>query len=123
MRNHPSTERLRQTLQTDVFVWHGYTEVWLDGRWAKATPAFNIELCERFGLLPLAWDGQADSLYHPFDRAGQRHMEYLREHGSFDEVPLAAIVEAFAATYLGWRDAGAVLAQADFGVDAAGEAR
>jgi len=31
VRNHLSTERLRQTMQTDVFVWHGCTERWLDG--------------------------------------------------------------------------------------------
>jgi transglutaminase-like putative cysteine protease len=105
VRNHLSTERMRRLLQTDVFLWHGYTELWLDGRWVKATPAFNIELCERFGLLPLDFDGRQDSLYHPFDRQGQRHMEYLHERGSFDEVPLARITADFAATYPSWSSA------------------
>jgi hypothetical protein len=99
VRNHLSTARMRDLLQTDLFLWHGYTELWLDGGWVKATPAFNIELCERFGLLPLEFDGHADSLYHPFDRAGRRHMEYVRERGSFDEVPLALIAADFAAAY------------------------
>jgi transglutaminase-like putative cysteine protease len=62
VRNHLSTERMRQTMKTDLFVWHGYTELWLDGAWVKATPAFNIELCDRFGLLPLEFDGRVDSL-------------------------------------------------------------
>jgi len=53
VRNHLSTERMRQTMQTDVFHWHGFTELWLDGAWRKATPAFNTELCNRFGPLPL----------------------------------------------------------------------
>ena len=75
VRNHLSTERLRRALQTDIFYWHGYAEMRLGGRWIKATPAFNLELAERFGLLPLAWDGREDSIYHPFDRAGHRHME------------------------------------------------
>ena len=99
VRNHLSTARMRELLQTDVFLWHGYTELWLDGAWVKATPAFNIELCERFGLLPLEFDGRADSLYHPFDRAGRQHMEYVNERGSFDEVPLARIAADFAAAY------------------------
>jgi len=99
VRNHLSTARLRQTLKTDLFVWHGFTELWLEGTWVKATPAFNIELCERFGLLPLDWDGRSDSLYHPFDREGRRHMEYVNERGSFDDMPLARIVEDFASTY------------------------
>lgn len=125
VRNHLSTERMRQTMQTDLFVWHGYTEVWLEDRWVKATPAFNLALCERFGLLPLDWDGRSDSLYHPFDTAGQRHMEYVAQRGSFDEVPLAAIVETFRHTYPGWgapggQPAGA-LAAADFQADVARE--
>jgi transglutaminase-like putative cysteine protease len=122
VRNHLSTERMRRTMQTDLFVWHGYAEVWLPAEgggaaWRKATPAFNIELCERFGLRPLEWDGRSDSLYHPFDRAGQRHMEYVRDHGRFDDMPLAAIVEGFRATYPGWGEQGQALAGASFQAD------
>jgi len=125
VRNHLSTERMRQTMQTDLFVWHGYTEVWLDvggtARWVKATPAFNLSLCERFGLLPLDWDGRSDSLYHPFDAAGQRHMEYVAQRGSFDDVPLAAIVESFRTTYPGWGSQGQALQGDDFQADVARE--
>ena len=82
VRNHLSTARMREVMQTDVFYWHGYAVLLLDGAWRKATPAFNRELCERFDLLPLEFDGRADSLYHPFDRQGHRHMEYLADRGS-----------------------------------------
>ena len=123
VRNHLSTERMRQVMQTDVFYWHGYTEVLIDGRWLKATPAFNIELTERFGLLPLEWDGRADSIYHPFDRAGQRHMEYLRQRGSFDDMPLAQIVADFERLYPHWRPQQARMAGADFVAEVAKEAR
>jgi transglutaminase-like putative cysteine protease len=117
VRNHLSTERLRQTMQTDVFVWHGYTDIRIDGRWLKATPAFNIELCQRFGLLPLEFDGRADSIYHPYDRAGNRHMEYVRQRGSFDDVPLARIVADFRALYPAWRVAADGTDEADFMAD------
>jgi len=117
VRNHLSTERLRRTLQTDVFVWHGYTDLWIDGRWVKATPAFNIELCERFGLLPLDFDGRADSIYHPFDQAGNRHMEYVNQHGAFDDMPLARIVAAFAATYPALQGETQRMQAADFEAD------
>jgi transglutaminase-like putative cysteine protease len=102
VRNHLATERMRQAMQTDLFIWHGYTELWLGSAWRKATPAFNIELCERFGLLPLEFNGEDDSIYHPFDRAGNRHMEYVRQHGSFDDMPLTRIVADFVKTYPGW---------------------
>jgi transglutaminase-like putative cysteine protease len=117
VRNHLSTERMRQTMKTDLFVWHGYTELWLDDAWVKATPAFNIELCDRFGLLPLEFDGRADSLYHPFDKAGQRHMEYVREHGSFDDMPLQRIVDDFDRYYPGMVATGNPLQSASFEAD------
>ena len=91
VRNHLSTERLRSAMKTDVFYYHGYSSIHLDGRWVKATPAFNIELCEKFRLLPLEFDGREDSLYHAFDADGREHMEYLRDRGEYADVPLEAI--------------------------------
>ena len=114
VRNHLSTERMRQTMQTDLFIWHGYTDIWIDDAWRKATPAFNRELCERFGLLPLAFNGHDDSIYHPYDRAGNKHMEYLQYRGSFDDMPLARITADFARTYPVWLQQGGDLKSADF---------
>jgi len=99
VRNHLSTARMREMMKTDVFYWHGYSSIWLEGRWVKATPAFNRELCEKFGLLPLEWDGRSDSLYHPFDREGRRHMEYVRERGEFADVPLERMRETWRREY------------------------
>ena len=120
VRNHMTTERLRQNMGSDLFVWHGYTDIGLDGRWMKATPAFNIELCDRFGLLPLEFDGRADSIYHPFDKAGNRHMEYVAMHGAFDDVPLQRILDAFALHYPNMPLQGSAQA-GDFAADAAAE--
>ena len=121
VRNHLSTERMREVSGTDLYIWHGYTEMWLDGEWVKATPAFNLSLCERFGILPLDWDGKADSLYHPYDREGRLHMEYVNQRGSFDDVPVARIVEDFTAMYPRWVESAAT--DADFEKDAEREAR
>ena len=99
VRNHLSTPRLRALMGTDIFHYHGYTEVGLDGRWVKATPAFNQELCDRFGILPLEFDGREDSVFHPFDRSGQRHMEYLVDHGPRDDLPLEELVQALRTHY------------------------
>ena len=119
VRNHLSTQRMRDLLQTDLYVWHGYTELWLDDAWVKATPAFNLSLCERFGILPLDWDGRTDSLYHPYDREGRRHMEYVHQRGTFDDMPLPLIAADIEATYPGW--VASAVADADFERDAARE--
>lgn len=120
--NHLSTERMRQMLKSDLFVWHGYTDIWLEGRWVKATPAFNIELCERFGLHPLDFNGREDSIYHEFDKSGNRHMEYVTQRGTFDDVPLDRIVADFAIYYPEWRHSDG-LKQASFEQDVAHETR
>jgi transglutaminase-like putative cysteine protease len=99
VRNHLSTARMRELMQTDLFCWHGYTSIFLEGRWLKATPAFNIELCRKFKLQPLEFDGQNDSLYHSFDLEGKRHMEYVNDRGEFDDVPIQAIRKTFYEIY------------------------
>lgn len=100
VRNHLSTRRMREQMKTDVFYWHGYTSVYLNGQWVKATPAFNIELCDKFNLRVLEFDGTADSIYHPFDLSGNRHMEYLQDRGSFDDVPIDEIIATFKKEYV-----------------------
>ena len=102
VRNHLSTERMRRNMETELFYWHGYTDIWLDGAWRKATPAFNLSLCEKFGLLPLDFDGEHDSIYHAFDQAGNRHMEYVAQRGTFDDLPLAQIMVDFRRHYPRW---------------------
>jgi transglutaminase-like putative cysteine protease len=101
VRNHLSSPQLREQMRTDVFVFHGYTEFHLDGRWVKATPAFNLGLCEKFGVRPLEFDGRSDSLYHPFDVEGRRHMEYVRDRGTFTDFPFEKMVAALKEAY-GW---------------------
>lgn len=111
VRNHLSTERMRQQMQTDVFYWHGYTAILIEGRWVKATPAFNIELCEKFRIHALAFDGREDSIYQPLDLDGRQHMEYLAYRGEFADVPLADMVADFHKYYPGVSEN---LAQGDF---------
>ena len=81
--------------KTDTFIWHSYTELYLAGRWVKATPAFDSALCDRIGIKPLEFDGETDSLFQPFDQAGRRHMEYLNDRGAFADVPFDTIVADF----------------------------
>jgi transglutaminase-like putative cysteine protease len=101
VRNHFSSTRLHALLGTDLFVFHGYAELLLDGRWLKATPAFNRQLCEHFGVAPLEFDGTADALFQPFDSQGRRHMEYVRDRGTTSDLPLDEILRAFRETYSG----------------------
>ena len=102
VRNHLSTKKLLELMGGDLFIWHSFTELFLEGRWVKATPAFNLSLCQRFGVHPLEFDGRHDSLFHEFDREGRRHMEYVGERGNYADVPYEAIIADFKKTYPRW---------------------
>lgn len=99
VKNHLTTPRLAETMGTDLFVYHGYADLHLDGRWVKATPAFNLALCRRFRVKPLEFDGRNDSVFHAFDEDERRHMEYLRDRGRYADVPVAEIQRVFSETY------------------------
>ena len=86
VKNHLTTPRLRERMGSDVFIYHGYAELLLEGQWVKATPVFNQELCQRFRVKPLEFD----------DR---RHMEYVNNRGTFADVPAAQIMRDFRAYY------------------------
>ncbi len=99
VRNHMTSQRLHEHMGADLFVWHSYADLVLDGTWVKATPVFNSALCKRLGLKPLDFDGRHDSLMHPFDQAGRRHMEYLNDRGTFADVPFDTIQADFRRHY------------------------
>ncbi len=93
VRNHITSPRFSALMDDDLFRWHAYTALFLEGRWVKATPAFDLALCERHGVKPLEFDGHEDSIFHEFDAKGRRHMEYVRFIGEYDDLPF----ETFAA--------------------------
>lgn len=99
VRNHLATPRLLDAVGTDVFAYHGYTEIYLDERWLKASPTFNETLCDRLGVAPLPFDGRSDALLQSFDGKGRTFMAYLADHGSFFDVPVKFLIREMSRLY------------------------
>ena len=99
VRNHLNSPKLAELMETDLFVYHGYVALWLDGRQFKVTPAFNTEMCERFGVKQLVFDGNSDALFHEFDVNSQRHMEYVNDRGLFVDPPIEQLLSDSHSTY------------------------
>jgi transglutaminase-like putative cysteine protease len=97
VRNHLATKQLLEFLGSDLFVYHGFVEFYLDDQWVKATPAFNIELCRKHKVEPLEFNGKEDSIFHPFNTERKQFMEYVDDHGTRADIPVDEIV-------LGWRN-------------------
>ena len=86
-------------LGTDVFVYHGFTEFFLNGVWIKATPTFNIELCRKHNVPPLEFNGREDCVFQAFNLEAKQFMQYLAFHGSYADIPVDRIVAAWEETY------------------------
>lgn len=99
VRNHLATKQLIEFLGNDLFVYHGMTEFYLDGRWVKSTPAFNKELCERHKVAPLEFNGREDSIFQPYNLTKKKYMEYVADHGTYADIPVGIIVSAWKKTY------------------------
>jgi transglutaminase-like putative cysteine protease len=101
VRNHLQSERLRAAMGTDLFIWHGYSTFYVGERWTKASSAFNAELCARFGVEPLEFDGRNDALLHPFSGDGSKYMEYVHDRGTYADLPLEQMLKDLHDTYGG----------------------
>ena len=99
VRNHLATKQLIDFMGSDLFVCHGFVELYLEGKWVKATPAFNSALCERHHVLPLEFNGREDSLFQPYNSKDQKFMEYVAFRGVYTDVPVGEIVAAWKEAY------------------------
>jgi transglutaminase-like putative cysteine protease len=99
VRNHLATKQLIEMMGSDLFVYHGYTEFYLEGKWVIATPAFNAELCQKHKVRPLAFNGRDHSIFQAYNLEKKQFMEYVAYHGSHWDIPVDRIVAAWEATY------------------------
>lgn len=98
--NHFSTPKMQQAMGgREVFMHHGWAALYLEGRWLKAVPAFNKELCALMDVPPTEFDGTRDAVLQQFKADGSVHMEYLRDHGIWSDVPLRRIDADWAGYY------------------------
>lgn len=99
VQNHLGTSRLEEYLNTNVLVFHGATEIYLNDKWVLATPAFNKGLCDKLGVDALEFDGEHDSIFQPYAREKGKFMEYLHDYGSYHDLPYEFMLREFKRVY------------------------
>ena len=97
--NHRVPEWLFEFMKTKLFTWHAYTELNLGGKWVKATPAIDSGVADRHKWILVEFDGENDALFHPVDRLGRKHIEYVADWGVYDDFPHQQMLERFAEVY------------------------
>lgn len=97
--NHLASENLQKAMGTTLFVFHGYAELFIDETWLKVNPAFDLALAEDKGYFPVDFDGHDDAVFQPTDQLGNPQFEYVKDRGTFANVPYKQIVDAWIDAY------------------------
>jgi len=99
IKNYSIPQKLWDMMKTNVFAFHGYNELYIDGRWIKVTPTFDIGMCQRLNLKPVEFDGHNPAIFHSHDLDGNLHIEYVKDHGHFADLPFETVVNGFRSAY------------------------
>lgn len=87
--NHLLPEKTVSWLGGNILPFHGYSELYIDGKWIRATPSFDLEMSERYGFIPADFNGKNDAWYPSHNREGKPHIEYVHHYGHFyDDLPI-----------------------------------
>ena len=91
IRNHLMPDKLKELMGTNLFPSHGYAELYIEGKWVKATPAFDLKMCQKNRISPVEFDGKNDAMFHSHNLDGKLHIEYIQDRGHFDDLPFDTI--------------------------------
>jgi transglutaminase-like putative cysteine protease len=93
IRNNLLPEKTLNWLGTNILPFHGFAELYLDGKWVKATPALDLKTCIENKIIPVEFDGKNDALFHHYNQEGKLQIEYLADLGHYDDLPLKRLRE------------------------------
>lgn len=93
IKNYLLPEKVAEMLVTNLLPDHGYAELYLRGKWIKATPTFDLEMCQKNWIIPVEFNGKDDAKFHSHTQDGKLHIEYILDRGPYEDVPLDEIRE------------------------------
>jgi len=99
IRNHLANDTVIKVMGTNLFSYHGYSELYLEAKWVKATPAFDLKMCQQNRIVPVDFDGKNDAIFHSHNSDGKLHIEYVQDHGYREDVPVDEILASWAQLY------------------------
>lgn len=99
IRNHLTSAKAVEIMGTNLFTYHGYTELYLKDKWTKAAPIFDLETCQENRWIPVEFDGRHDAILHSQSLEGKLHIEYVVDYGCYDDLPIDEILPALETVY------------------------
>jgi len=100
IRNHIIPQKLLELMHgSNLFIYHGYCELYIGQKWVKATPAFDLEMCQEHHIIPVEFDGKNNATFHRNNQEGKLHIEYVHDYGHYPDLPLEEMLEARVKVY------------------------
>jgi hypothetical protein len=98
--NHKISQKVIDFMQTNVMHYHGYSELYLDGKWVKLTPSFDKGTADKGGFHPMCeFDGECNAVFPEYDNDGNQFGEYVLDRGVHADLPLEEIEKVFLEKY------------------------
>ena len=94
IRIHHTAKSIAEKRGSNVFPYHGLSDLYVEGRWVKATPTYDLGYCMKAGIAPVEFDGKTDALLPLCTLDGRLNIEYIQDRGFFDDLPLYEIRKA-----------------------------
>ncbi len=86
--DHQLSESFKQMIGgINKFPFHGFAELFINGKWVHVSPAYDRATCQRKGFVPVEFDGEHDAKDSPFTKEGKLHIEHIEYHGPYDDLP------------------------------------
>jgi hypothetical protein len=99
IRNHLMPKKLAEWMGINVFLYHGYAGLYIEGKCVKATPAFDLRMCQENRIIPVEVDGKSNAIFHSHNQDGKLHIEYIMDRGYYGDVPLDEMREVISSTF------------------------
>ncbi|MHA1489592.1 MAG: transglutaminase-like domain-containing protein [Promethearchaeota archaeon] len=98
--NHKISQKVIDLMGTNVMHYHGYSELYIDGKWIKAAPVFDQATAIKNGFLPMTeFDGENNALFPHNSTDGSIFVEYTEDRGIYADLPLDDIEKVFNEKY------------------------
>ncbi len=97
--NHMTSERLKKDMGSNLFIFHGFVELYLNGKWVEANCAFDKELCMRKNFPWVDFNGIKDGLFASTNKDGKPFVEYIKDRGIYNDAPHQKIMQTWAKEY------------------------
>ena len=94
IRIHHTAKSIAEKRGSNVFPYHGLTDLYIESHWIKVTPTYDQGYCSKVGIAPVEFDGKTDALLPLCTLDGRLNIEYVQDRGFFDDLPLDEIRKA-----------------------------